>query len=353
MVNVPRRARRSGTPMPPYRAVLAVDAEKFSRTSSRHQQLLNNSIRDALEIAFRDSGLAGLWENASFPQHTGDGYVVGVDPEHLALLVNPLLGELQEVLADMQPVLAYEDRTLSLRLRAAIGVGPLPDSGGEEHGDGVGSAMTETHRILDSAPLRRALKESDPDVTYLVAGLSGRVFDDAVQGGYVGLKPAEFRPADASIPDKDFQAEVYIYTPRPSDGAGGDESGSSTGTEPPTRPDDRNSHEPSDGRADPPADSGDGRRPGGPSFGGVDGNSGTVVQGSPIGGDFQIGDRTDARRRTGGGDVSIGGVSGDVGNIVGNVGGSMHTGTGDQYDEGRPGRGTRKAGKRGPGGEER
>ncbi|MDA2805076.1 hypothetical protein [Nocardiopsis suaedae] len=216
MVNVPRRARRSGTPMPPYRAVLAVDAEKFSRTSSRHQQLLNNSIRDALEIAFRDSGLAGLWENASFPQHTGDGYVVGVDPEHLALLVNPLLGELQEVLADMQPVLAYEDRTLSLRLRAAIGVGPLPDSGGEEHGDGVGSAMTETHRILDSAPLRRALKESDPDVTYLVAGLSGRVFDDAVQGGYVGLKPAEFRPADASIPDKDFQAEVYIYAPRPS-----------------------------------------------------------------------------------------------------------------------------------------
>ncbi|WP_017624436.1 hypothetical protein [Nocardiopsis chromatogenes] len=216
MVEVPRRARRTGKPMPPYRAVLAVDAEKFSRTSSMNQRLLNNSIQDALETAFRDCGLAGLWENASFPQHTGDGYVVGVDPEHLALLINPLMGELQEVLADMQPILAYEDRTLSLRLRAAIGLGPLPDSGGEERGDGIGSAMTETHRILDSAPLRRALKAGNPDVTYLVAGLSSRVYEDAVLGGYVALNPALFQPADGSIPDKEFQAEVYVYTPRPS-----------------------------------------------------------------------------------------------------------------------------------------
>ncbi|MCY9786025.1 hypothetical protein KIK06_19220 [Nocardiopsis sp. EMB25] len=221
---IPRRARRTSRTMPPFRATLAVDAEKYSRTSSFNQRILSNTIRDVLEEAFRNSGLERLWGNASFPQSTGDGYVVGVPPEYLPLLIHPLLGELQEVLGEIQPGLAFEDRALRLRLRAAIGLGPLPDSGGDERGDGIGTAMNETHRLLDAAELRVALADSDPDITFLTAGLTRRVYEDAVLGGYVGLAPRLFRAAEVDLPAKEYRAEAYLYVPRPSvrPGNGGD-----------------------------------------------------------------------------------------------------------------------------------
>lgn len=216
LAKIPRRSRRTSRTMPPYRAVLAVDAEKYSRTSSYNQHILSNTIRDALEEAFHGSGLENLWEDASFPQSTGDGYVVGVPPEHLPLLIHPLMAELQEVLGDVQPGLAFEDRALRLRLRAAIGLGPLPDSGGDEPGDGTGTAMNETHRLLDAPELRAELAGSDPDITFLAVGLTRRVYEDAVLGGYVGLAPRLFRAAEVDLPDKEYRAEAYLHVPRPS-----------------------------------------------------------------------------------------------------------------------------------------
>lgn len=234
---IPRRSRRTSRTMPPYRAVLAVDAEKYSRTSSYNQHILSNTIRDALAEAFHGSGLEDLWENASFPQSTGDGYVVGVPPEHLPLLIHPLMNELQEVLGDVQPGLAFEDRALRLRLRAAIGLGPLPDSGGDEHGDGTGTAMNETHRLLDAPELRAELTGSDPDITFLAVGLTRRVYEDAVLGGYVGLAPRLFRAAEVDLPDKEYRAEAYLHVPRPSLRPGNDreQGGVPVGAEAPSR----------------------------------------------------------------------------------------------------------------------
>ncbi|MFW5417644.1 hypothetical protein J0910_13615 [Nocardiopsis sp. CNT-189] len=215
------RARRTSSNMPPYRAVLAVDVEKYSRTTSAQQQLLSNTVRDALEQAFADSGLEEVWRTASFPQSTGDGYLVGVPTEYLPRLIHPLLPELQDVLDDMQPALASEDRSLRLRLRAAIGLGPLPDTGGEERGDGIGTAMNETHRVLDSPALKKALAESDPDITFLAAGLTRRAYEDAVLGGYVAVKQRLFRGVTVDLPDKEYRAESYIYVPQPSINPGG------------------------------------------------------------------------------------------------------------------------------------
>jgi hypothetical protein len=91
---------------------LAVDTEKFTRTSSRHQQILTRSVLHCLEVAFERSDMAAQWRSASFPQHTGDGYVVGVPTEYLGMLINPLLTELQGVLEELSPRLASEDRAL-------------------------------------------------------------------------------------------------------------------------------------------------------------------------------------------------------------------------------------------------
>ncbi|MDT0330552.1 hypothetical protein [Nocardiopsis lambiniae] len=216
MAETSRRARRTSLTMPPQRAVLALDAEGFSRTPSRHQGILNTTVRDVLAEAFDRAGLADLWRDCSFPQHTGDGYVVGVPSEYLPLLVHPLMDELHGVLTDTQPHLAFEDRGLWLRLRAAIGLGPLPDSGGVRPGDGVGSAMTETHRLLDAAPLKAALADSDPEITLLVVGLTARAHEDAVLGGYTALSPRAFRDIEVSHPAKGYRATGHLYVPRPS-----------------------------------------------------------------------------------------------------------------------------------------
>ncbi|MGW9346895.1 hypothetical protein [Nocardiopsis flavescens] len=221
MADISRRARRTSLMMPPQRAVLALDAEGYSRTSSRHQRILNTAVREVLEEAFGRCGLADLWRTCAFPQHTGDGYVVGAPSEYLPLLVHPLMDELQGVLADTQPHLAFEDRGLRLRLRAAVGLGPLPDSGGAEPGDGVGTAMTETHRLLDAAPLKEALAAADPEITLLVVGLTGRAHEDAVLGGYTALTPRAFRPVEVSHPAKGYRAPGHLYVPRPSSRPGG------------------------------------------------------------------------------------------------------------------------------------
>ncbi|WP_159941026.1 MULTISPECIES: hypothetical protein [unclassified Nocardiopsis] len=216
MAKIPRRDRRTSRPMPPFRAVLALDAEGFSRTSSAHQKILNITVRDVLEEAFGRSGLGDLWHRCSFPQHTGDGYMVGVPPEYLPLLIHPLMDELQGVLDDAQPHLAFEDRELRLRMRAALGLGPLPDSGGAEPGDGIGTAMTDTHRLLDAPALKEALAGADPDITLLVVGLTTRAYEDAVLGGYTLLSPRAFSAIEVAHPAKGYRAAAHLRVPRPS-----------------------------------------------------------------------------------------------------------------------------------------
>src|SRR5690606_27977083 len=162
------RPLRTSSPLPPYRAVLAVDAESYTRNSALHQQVLSTAIPDVLEEAFRRSGLEEVWQARRFPQSAGDGYVVGVEPEHLPFLVHPMLGHLQDALEDDQSRLAAHERELRLRLRVALAVGPLPAGGGTgPEPAGSGRAMNDVHRLLDSAPLRDELRASDRDITYL------------------------------------------------------------------------------------------------------------------------------------------------------------------------------------------
>lgn len=210
------RPLRTSSPLPPYRAVLAVDAEKFTSNAPIHQQVLSSSVESVLEEAFRRSDLAEVWQDRRFPQSTGDGYVIGVEPQYLPFLVYPLLNHLQETLEDAQPGLAAHDRELRLRLRASIDVGPLPDSQGGHPLDGIGRAMNDTHRLLDSTPVRTELRHSDLDITLLVAIISRRVYEEAVLGGFVGLRPPRFRRVNAELAEKNYSAEGYLYVPTPS-----------------------------------------------------------------------------------------------------------------------------------------
>ncbi|GAB3210411.1 hypothetical protein ACQEU5_14260 [Marinactinospora thermotolerans] len=210
------RPQRTSIVLPPYRAVLAVDTQKYTRHSGYHQQILSRTVQSVLEDACRRAELGELWENRRFPQSTGDGYVFGAEPEKMPFLVHPFLHHLQEALEDVQPDLAAHDRELRLRLRVSVHVGPLPDSRGEDPFDGIGPAMNDTHRLLDSDPVRTELAGSDPEITMLVAIVSRRVYEDAVLSRFVGLNPRRFRPVRATVPEKEYDAEGYLYVPSPS-----------------------------------------------------------------------------------------------------------------------------------------
>lgn len=327
------RSPPAGMTLPPYRAVLVVDAERYSRASSLNQRALSGKIPAVLEAAFHRAGLADQWERASFPQSTGDGFVVGVDPAYLGRLVHPLLGEIQHVLEGVQDEFAVLDRSLRLRLRAGIEVGPLHDTGGADGLDGVGHAMTETHRLVDSPPVRAALSESAPDITLLSAIISRRVYQDAVQGGYTGLARDHFHAAHAAIPAKEFSAEAYVYVPRPSGNpatrSGAPDTADTSGT---------NGEGPdATGRPQPPRDRSpmeSGRSPRsvyadrGATANQAGSVSGGGVQAGAVHGGLHTGDRFETGTRYGG----IGDISGGVGTVISGASGPVHAGRGDQYN---------------------
>src|SRR5215469_6374299 len=128
--------------LPPPRAIFAVDTEKFTRNPSARQPELRDAITELLGSAFRRCGLAEVWEARTLPQGTGDGYVFAVPQKRTPFLLDPLLDRLQEDLEEHDRRLRSEDRSLRLRLRVAIHMGCVPDSGGQR--EGVGTPMNDT-----------------------------------------------------------------------------------------------------------------------------------------------------------------------------------------------------------------
>lgn len=203
----------AGADLPPYRAVLSVDVKNFSGVAPIDHHGLTEAVPTILERAFERAGRPDVWAERRFPDGRGDGFVVGFRPETLPLLVGPLLDALQDELA-------YHDRMRfarsgqPTRMRVSIAVGPLTDSDESRLGDGSGAAMVETHRLLDSEPVRALLETSDPGVTFVAAVISARVYEDVVLGGYGEKAPGEFVQVPVSV--KTYRGDAYLHVPKPS-----------------------------------------------------------------------------------------------------------------------------------------
>ncbi|MFG3256325.1 FHA domain-containing protein [Streptomyces sp. NPDC048172] len=205
---MPSIGPRFSRDLPPHRAVLAVDLERFSSHPSSELTRLSAAVPRILEEALRRSGLE--WKERRFPQATGDGFVLGLDPAHTPRLIHPFLGRLQRVLEE-EAAESPATRAGGLRMRVSVHLGPLPDSGGERPGDGVGKPMNDVHRLLDCEPLREALRRTDPCLTFMAAAVSERVFTEVVEAGYTGLNPEEFTRCRARV--KQFAEDAWLYVP--------------------------------------------------------------------------------------------------------------------------------------------
>lgn len=201
-------------PLPPYRGLLAVDIVKYSRNQDRYLPELSGMLPQVLEEAFTRCELDHVWHERRFPDHPGDGYVFGMSPSHLPFLIHPFLGALQTTLWERAASLRARDRALTLRLRAALHVGPVPDVGDTLH-DRKAKATNDAFRMLDSVALRQVMDRTEPDVTLVAAIVSGRVFQDVVESGYTAVHARQFHHVTAEVPEKDFAQDAWIYVPRP------------------------------------------------------------------------------------------------------------------------------------------
>ncbi|OLF12828.1 hypothetical protein BLA60_06040 [Actinophytocola xinjiangensis] len=202
------------TELPPYRAVLVVDAKDFGGNSDPDQELLAEAVPGVVALAFERAGLGQVFREALFPHNSGDGLGIGFDTRHLPGVVSHVFDALQAVLAERDRALRARGRGLRLRLRASLNIGPVREPDPRGRAGVVGQAVIATHRMLDASAVRDVLTRSDPEVTFLAVALSQRVFHDVVASGYARLSTSRLVPVAVRV--KEFADTVHLYVPTPS-----------------------------------------------------------------------------------------------------------------------------------------
>ncbi|RBM22147.1 hypothetical protein [Streptomyces sp. PT12] len=194
-------------PLPGYRALLAVDAKDFTGLVAVQHSAVSALIPELVDRALVAAGLTDLKDAKSFPANTGDGIVFGFAPAYLPFVVHPFLRTLDGVLGEHNA----QRIAPRLRLRASVHVGPLPEA------DGNGTVRNDTHRLLDSRPVKAILATPGSErTTHLAAILSHRVYEDAILGGYTGLGPDHFIEVPATVEGKHYAQRAWLHIPSPS-----------------------------------------------------------------------------------------------------------------------------------------
>ncbi|MGK4584854.1 hypothetical protein [Kitasatospora sp. HPMI-4] len=197
--------------LPPYRGIVAVDAKDFTGYPAIEHGVISQAVPQLLERALERAGVEEVWNHRRFPASTGDGYVFGFDPAWMPFMIHPWLHTLQDVLTEFN---VHSVGAVRIRLRVSLHIGPLPDSGGEF--DGNGTPRNDTHRLLDSRPVKAMLAASNENITHVAAILSDRCYQDAVAGGYTGRHPDHFIEVPATVEGKRFDQRAWLYVPEPS-----------------------------------------------------------------------------------------------------------------------------------------
>lgn len=196
--------------IPDYHAVLAADIKDFTKNMDIHNRVLARRLPQVISEAFARSGLD--FSDVKFPGQAGDGYAAGIDYHKLPHLIHPLLDQLQLVLAELNAEIRGHGP--GMRLRVSIHIGPLPGDDDADESAGIGKAMNDLHRLLDAEPARDALRDTDPETTFVAAVISQRAYEDAISSGFCALPASVFAPIPVQV--KQFSSGAWLYVPKPS-----------------------------------------------------------------------------------------------------------------------------------------
>ena len=184
------------------RLCMATDVASYSRRSNDLAERTQSWLVQVLSDARR---AAGLDETAIALQPQGDGQFavlpVGIDE---SVVIPRLVGGLAEALSRTNRLLSAAER---VRLRVALHRGLMKpaDSGW------VGTAAIAVHRILDSPPLRAALRDN-PHADY-VLGVPDLLYRDVIQHSVEPPLPDQFEEATVELPEKQFVEHAWIHVP--------------------------------------------------------------------------------------------------------------------------------------------
>ncbi|MGQ5633936.1 MULTISPECIES: hypothetical protein [unclassified Streptomyces] len=179
------------------RPLLAVDAQGYGASTPLRQHWIQTAIDHALTEAATEVGFdRGAWKT----QVAGDSALSVLPAEESEpLLVDDFMRHLDSALSEVNDGREPDAR---LRLRAAVHHGPaVPAAGGFSD-----SGPVEISRILDCAPLKKALRLSPR--AQLAMAVSREVFHTVIGRKYTTLKAEEFR--EFRVRDKEFDDTVWI-----------------------------------------------------------------------------------------------------------------------------------------------
>jgi hypothetical protein len=197
--------------LPPYRAILAVDAKGFTAEPGIAHEAISGLIPQLVGDALSDAGLRDEWDRPAFLGPTGDGFAVGLPSRVLPYLVHPFPRLLQERLTvHNRRIRSGEAR---LQLRVSVHVGPLVADPQNVNWTGNGKPRNDTHRLLDSKPVRAILAAASPNVTFVACIFSERVFEDVIAAGYTGLHPDQCFEVSAAVEGKAFAQRAWLHVP--------------------------------------------------------------------------------------------------------------------------------------------
>lgn len=179
--------------------LMACDATGYGSGDDQLQAAMQDGLIRVLDEAAIGAGLVrSEWDKNS----TGDGELALLPAtESEPRVVDDFIRELDTALARHNRHLVDSAR---LRLRVAIHYGvAYPASNGY-----AGQGVVAVSRLLDSAPIREAMRQSDTELALI---LSDGVYSETVVNGHTSLRPTDFLNVEVRI--KEFTARAWVWLP--------------------------------------------------------------------------------------------------------------------------------------------
>jgi len=166
---------------PVYRTILLFDIERFGRRDNVEQAYLRRMLYDVADATLL---AAGVDETSRLRADRGDSVMELIDTRaSVPALTKTLLTETPALLHGRNRLIAESTR---MRLRIVLSAGYVAV---DELGGWVGRDLNHAVRLLDSEPLREALKARGDDC---VLCASDSIYQGVVSDGPLGVRPEDF-----------------------------------------------------------------------------------------------------------------------------------------------------------------
>jgi class 3 adenylate cyclase len=178
------------TGLPHHRTIVALDIEQSTIRTDPIKADLRDKMYDLFDEALRSAGIHPPHRDPFIDR--GDGVLSLIHPVEQApkaILLNRAIPALNRLLTDCNASLPYSSRPQrQLRVRVVM-------HAGEIHYDAngcFGEALDIAFRLLDAAPVKKALRVTSGPLALVI---SGEIYRSVVRHGYTGIDPDAFRQA--------------------------------------------------------------------------------------------------------------------------------------------------------------